>query len=160
MPPTYRLLLILPSRFLARVMPERQRDLSREGVRTFRIGLWQGSTRLNKQQPDVVSPRWSCNNLGGRNFLGDWHNYIQTNCLNSHIFIYMRLKLASVSKPGWRTAADTTAARSVGNLSDIQHRGPVKSQPAVRLGPPLRFLFTAIEDRNHRMPTLRTLPGS
>lgn len=116
---------------LAKVMPERQRDLSRESVREFRIGLWQGSTRVNKKQPDVVSPRWSCNNLGGRNFLGDWHNYTQTNCLNSHIFIYMRLKLASVIKPGEQQQTPKQREVLVTCLtSNIQ--GLIKSQPAVR----------------------------
>lgn len=104
-PQTYRLLLILPSCvlcwvLLARVMPRRQRNLSKESFRAVCIGLWQGSTWLNKNQPDAVSPRWICNNLGGSNFLGDWHNYTQTNCLNSHIFINTRLKLSSLSKPG------------------------------------------------------------
>lgn len=85
---------------LARIMPRRKKNLSRESFRALCIGLWQGSTWLNKNQPDAVSPRWICNNLGGSNFLGDWHNYTQTNCLNSHIFINMRLKLSSLSKPG------------------------------------------------------------
>lgn len=86
--------------FLARVMPRRQRNLSRESRSALWIGLWQGSTWLNKNQPDVVSPRWICNNLGVSNFLGDWHNYTQTNWLNSHIFINMKLKFASLCKPG------------------------------------------------------------
>lgn len=102
---------------LARVMPRRQRNISRKSFKALCIGLWQGSTWLNKNQPDAVSPRWICNNLGGSNFLGDWHNYTQTNCLNSHIFINTRLKLKF--EQTWRTTVPAAKiARSREKLSD------------------------------------------
>lgn len=138
---------------LARVMPKRQRIL--ESFRALCVGLWQGSTWLNKKQPDAVSPRWICNNLGGSNFLGDWHNYTQTNCLNRHIFINMRLKLSSLSKPGEQQ--HKPKGRNVGNLSDIPHQSweRARVRSSLQFGPVRTQLYFLVYCWHHWISTLR-----